>query len=89
MRYPRRPAHLSRHFCTFDLPLDLPDSVIMGPYDALLEARRHLDADGWNTEGVFYPVSRQRVLLLLCMPREEALELKIGPATHDLESKAE
>ncbi|KAI2786462.1 hypothetical protein POX_g08848 [Penicillium oxalicum] len=84
-----RPAHLSRHFCTFDLPLDLPDSVIMGPYDALLEARRHLDADGWNTEGVFYPVSRQRVLLLLCMPREEALELKIGPATHDLESKAE
>ncbi|KAF7718726.1 Fungal Zn(2)-Cys(6) binuclear cluster domain-containing protein [Penicillium ucsense] len=84
-----RPAHISRHFCTLELPLELPDSVIMGPRDVFLQAREQLDTDGWNKDGVFHPVSRQRVLLLLSVPREEALELKIGPTTHDLEARAE
>lgn len=84
-----RPVHLSRHFCVIEMPLDLADSAIMGTPEALLEARENLDADGWSKDGVIHAVSRQRVQLMLCIIREEALELKLGPTTPDLEMKAE
>jgi hypothetical protein len=84
----RRPPRLSRHFCSVDLPLDLDDSVLTGPSEALQEAVAKLDVNGWNTEGAYRPVVRQRMNLLLCPIREEALELTIGPAMPDVESKA-
>lgn len=61
----------------------------MGDPERLLKARENLDADGWSKDGAMHPASRQRVQLMLCMIREEALELKLGPATPDLEMKAE
>ena len=70
------------------MPLDLPDSVIMGTTEAFLRARENLDEDGWSKDGDILPVSRQRAQLMLCVIREEALELKIGPAVPDLEAKA-
>lgn len=83
-----RPARLSRHFCAIQLPLDLPDSAIMGTTELFLKACEKLDKNGWNTEKVVFPASRQRVQLMLCMIREEALELKLGPVGPDLEGKA-
>jgi hypothetical protein len=70
------------------MPLDLPDSVIMGTSETILKARENLDEDGWNKDRAIRPVSRQRAHLMLCVIREEALELKIGPAAPDLETKA-
>lgn len=72
-----------------EMPLDLPDSALMGTPETLLKARENLDADGWNKDKVVHPVSRQRVLLMLNVIREDALELKFGPTTSDLEVKAE
>lgn len=70
------------------MPLDLPDSVIMGTTETFLRARENLDEDGWSKDKAILPVSRQRVQLMLCVIREEALELKIGPVVPDLEAKA-
>lgn len=70
------------------MPLDLADSALMGAPETLLKARQNLDADGWNKNKIVLPVSAQRARLLLCMIREEALELKLGPAAPDLEVKA-
>ncbi|KAJ6007697.1 hypothetical protein N7540_011673 [Penicillium herquei] len=83
-----RPTRLSRHFCVVDLPLDLPDAVVMGTIEEFLKARENLDENGWNKDKVPLPVSRQRVQLMTCMIREEALELKIGPSVPDMEVKA-
>ncbi|KAJ5626845.1 hypothetical protein N7528_004272 [Penicillium herquei] len=83
-----RPVRLSRHFCVFDMPLDLPDTVVMGPIEEFIKARESLDENGWNKDRVMLPVSRQRAQLMIFMNREEALELKIGPTIPDLEFKA-
>ncbi|KAJ5765411.1 hypothetical protein N7520_004970 [Penicillium odoratum] len=71
------------------MPLDLPDCVLTGTDEDLFKARENLDADGWNKDKAILPVSGQRVQLMLCMIREEVLELKLGPAALDLETKAE
>ncbi|KAJ5355549.1 uncharacterized protein N7496_012761 [Penicillium cataractarum] len=71
------------------MPLDLADSVLMDTPESILKARGNLDADGWSKDRVINPASRQRVQLMLCMLREEALELKLGPVTPDIEAKAQ
>ncbi|KAJ5737476.1 uncharacterized protein N7483_002601 [Penicillium malachiteum] len=83
-----RPPRLSRHFCVVGLPLDLSDAVVMGTIEGFLKARKNLDENGWHKDKFLLPVSRQRVQLMTCMIREEALELKIGPAVPDMEVKA-
>lgn len=60
----------------------------MGEPEMLLKARQNLDADGWSRDKALLPVSVQRARLLLSIIREEALELKLGPATSNLEAKA-
>lgn len=72
-----------------EMPLDIADSAIMGTPEMFFKARDNLHADGWSKEGGIHPVSRQRVQLMLCMVREEALELKLGPARPDLEVQVE
>ncbi|KAJ5081130.1 hypothetical protein N7456_013368 [Penicillium angulare] len=84
-----RPVRLSRHFCAIDLPLDLPDSVLIGTAGRLQRYRENLDENGWNKDNVILPVSRLRAQLLLCMIREEALELKIGPLIPNSKARAE
>ncbi|KAK5163384.1 uncharacterized protein LTR77_010757 [Saxophila tyrrhenica] len=76
-----RPPRLSHHFCAFDLPLDIPDSAITGPAEALREAAANLDEHGWNTQGEIYRGARLRVTLLFSPIFEEALELKNGHTT--------
>lgn len=60
----------------------------MGEPEMLLKARQNLDADGWSKDKAVLPVSVSRARLLLSMLREEALELKLGPAASNLEAKA-
>lgn len=83
-----RPVHLSRHFCAIELPLDIADSALMGAPEMFLKASQNLDADGWSKDKAILPVSVQRARLLLSIIREEALELKLGPTSSNLEVKA-
>ncbi|KAJ5273662.1 hypothetical protein N7478_008787 [Penicillium angulare] len=78
-----------RHFCTVELPLDLPDYAVIGTAGRFQRARENLDENGWNKNNMILPVSRLRVQLLLCMIREEVLELKIGPLVPDMKTRAE
>ncbi|KAJ5246293.1 hypothetical protein N7468_001276 [Penicillium chermesinum] len=83
-----RPVHLSRHFCTIEMPLDVPDSVLTDTTETFLRACEDLDENGWNTQKAVLPVSRQRVQIMLCVIREETLELRMGSAAPDIEVKA-
>lgn len=60
----------------------------MGSPEMLLKARQNLDADGWSKDKAVLPVSVSRARLLLSVLREEALELKLGPAASNFEAKA-
>ncbi len=84
-----RPPRLSRHYCVYDLPLDLSNEVMTSSTEVLMEAIAKLDGDGWSRDGVVHPVSRDRKNLLLAPLREEVLELLMGPRTPpNVESKA-
>lgn len=60
----------------------------MGAPEMFLKASQNLDADGWSKDKAILPVSVQRARLLLSIIREEALELKLGPTSSNLEVKA-
>ncbi|KAJ5758373.1 hypothetical protein N7520_005529 [Penicillium odoratum] len=71
-----------------DLPLDLPDSISIGPVEQFEIARANLDKNGWSGNVMVNPVSRFRAVLLLSMICEEVLELSIGPQTPNIAEKA-
>lgn len=79
-----RPPRLNRRYYALDLPLDLPDSVVMGPVEHFEVARAKLDENGWSGNVMVNPVSRLRAILLLSMLREEVLELSLGPPIPDI-----
>jgi hypothetical protein len=83
-----RPPRLSRRYCTVDLPLDLPDSAIIGPVEHFEAARAKLDENGWSGDVMVHPVSRLRAILLLSIIREEVLELSLGPPMPNIAQQA-
>lgn len=83
-----RPPRLSRRYYTMDLPLDLPDSIIIGPVEQFETARAKLDENGWSGNVMENPVSRLRADLLLSMIREEVLELSLGPQIPNIAEQA-
>lgn len=83
-----RPPHLSRRYCTVDLPLDLPDSIIEGPAELFEAAKAKLDENGWCRDVMFNPASGLRAFVLLSMIREEVLELSLGPTLPNIAQQA-
>ncbi|KAJ5993976.1 hypothetical protein N7451_009700 [Penicillium sp. IBT 35674x] len=83
-----RPPRLSRRYYTMDLPLDLPDHIIIGPIEQFESAKAELDENGWSGNAMVNPVSRLRAVLLLNMIREEVLELSLGPQIPSIAQKA-
>jgi hypothetical protein len=83
-----RPPRLSRRYYAIDPPLDLPDSIIIGPIEHFEAARAKLDENGWSGDVMVNPVSRLRAILLLSMIREEVLELSLGPPMPDIAQQA-
>ncbi|OKL60711.1 hypothetical protein UA08_03987 [Talaromyces atroroseus] len=83
-----RPPRLSRRYYAVDLPLDLPDSIIIGPVEHFEAARAKLDENGWSGDVMVNPVSRLRAILLLSMIREEVLELSLGPPMPNIAQQA-
>ncbi|KAJ6090564.1 hypothetical protein N7486_009379 [Penicillium sp. IBT 16267x] len=83
-----RPPRLSQRYYTMDLPLDLPDSIIIGPVEQFESARAKLDENGWSGNNMVNPVSQLRADLLLSMIREEVLELSLGPQIPNIAQQA-
>ncbi|PMD45629.1 hypothetical protein L207DRAFT_482070 [Hyaloscypha variabilis F] len=83
-----RPPHLSRRYCTVDLPLDVPDSAIIGPVEHFEAARARLDENGWSGDVMVHPAARLRAILLLSIIREEVLELSLGPPIPNIAQQA-
>lgn len=83
-----RPPRLSRKYYEVDLPLNLPDSIIIGPMEHFEAARSKLDENGWSGDVMVNPVSRLRAILLLSMIREEVLELSLGPLIPNIAQQA-
>ncbi|KAF3055355.1 hypothetical protein CFAM422_013166 [Trichoderma lentiforme] len=84
-----RPPRLNKSYCTVQLPLDLSDSVIVGPTELLALQISRLDGDGWNKDMSVHPASRQRAIVWLSSIREEILELSLGTVTQDLVHEAQ
>jgi hypothetical protein len=78
-----RPPRLNRHYMGVGLPMDLPDSALLGPAEALALAAAGLDSDGWNSDGQFHSSTRIRAVTVLLAIREEALELSLGSQVDD------
>lgn len=83
-----RPPHLSRRYCTMDLPLDLPDSIIIGPIEQFEAALAKLDENGWSGNPMVNTAARHRAMALLSVIREEVLELSLGPQRPGLAQSA-
>jgi hypothetical protein len=79
-----RPPRLYRRHYDLGAPLDLSDDVLFGTTADLQSAIKELDAEGWNTKGLVYPVSRHRVQYKLITVREEALELTMSYNSEDV-----
>ncbi|KAJ5087762.1 hypothetical protein N7456_011378 [Penicillium angulare] len=83
-----RPPRLNQKYFTFDLPLDLPDSIITGPVEQFEAAKANLDKNGWSHEVMVHPASRLRALLLLSSVREGVLELSLGLTEKNIAEEA-
>ncbi|KAJ5651252.1 uncharacterized protein N7484_004975 [Penicillium longicatenatum] len=83
-----RPPRLSRLYYTMDLPLDLPDKIIIGSVEQFESAKATLDQNGWSRNIMVNPVSRLRAVVLLSMIREEVLELSLGPQIPSIAQQA-
>lgn len=83
-----RPPRLSRHYCVVELPLDLPESALLGSDEEFEAAKLRLDQNGWSQDGSVHLASRHRTSLLLATLREEVLELTLGPELPGLSEKA-
>ncbi|KAJ5287250.1 hypothetical protein N7478_002936 [Penicillium angulare] len=83
-----RPPRLNQKYFTFDLPLDLPDSIITGPVEQFEAAKANLDKNGWSHEVMVRPASRLRALLLLSSAREGVLELSLGLSEKNIAQEA-
>ncbi|KAL6815196.1 hypothetical protein GGI42DRAFT_104196 [Trichoderma sp. SZMC 28013] len=79
-----RPPRLNRSYSTIKLPLDLSDSVIVGPAEVLALQISRLDGNSWNKDMIVHPASRQRAIVLLSSIHEEVLELSLAIMTQDL-----
>ncbi|WPH03646.1 Hypothetical protein R9X50_00652900 [Acrodontium crateriforme] len=84
-----RPPQISRHYSSIDLPLDIDDAVLLGPYEEFVKAKAALDENGWRTDKRFsFPSSRLRATLLIALLREEALELLLSRTSPSHPEKA-
>ncbi|KAL7919118.1 N-terminal binuclear Zn cluster-containing/DNA binding domain-containing protein [Trichoderma austrokoningii] len=76
-----RPPRLSHRYAFTPLPLDLRDEDLLRGGDAIKEAVRNLDKNGWNTSGKVYAATFTRARYILSLLRDELIEIGIGKAT--------
>ncbi|KAL7948702.1 N-terminal binuclear Zn cluster-containing/DNA binding domain-containing protein [Trichoderma barbatum] len=73
-----RPSGLSHRYAFTPLPLDLPDEDLLKGGEALKEAVKSLDENGWNTKGKMYSATLTRARYIVALIRDELVEIGIG-----------
>lgn len=73
-----RPPGISRRFLSTSPPLDIPDEILAGDPEELLQYVATLDEYGWNTQGALYPATIQRALIPLALVRDEITEMALS-----------
>ena len=81
-----RPPLLSRHYCSWALPLDLGDEDIVGSEENVAIAKAELDNNGWNQEGKVCSATRARAFMLSSLLRDEILEISLHPSRQPSET---
>lgn len=81
-----RPPRLSHRYAFTPLPLDLRDEDLLQGGDAIKEAVKSLDKNGWNTSGKVYAATFTRARYILSLLRDELIEIGIGKATQKVAS---
>ncbi|KAM0250692.1 hypothetical protein ACHAQJ_008526 [Trichoderma viride] len=81
-----RPPRLSHRYAFTPLPLDLPNDALMKGGDALREAVKDLDENGWNTSGKMYSATFTRARYIIALLRDELIEIGIGKARQKVAS---
>lgn len=81
-----RPPRLSHRYAFTPLPLDLRDEDLLQGGDAVKEAVKSLDKNGWNTDGKVYATTFTRARYILSLLRDELIEIGIGKATQKVAS---
>lgn len=84
-----RPPMFSRHYCTYQLPLDLSEDETYGGPEIFAAAKARLDSNGWNTSGKIHTGTWFRALCLQSPIREEILELSLGINVHFTKAQIE
>ncbi|UKZ91745.1 uncharacterized protein TrAFT101_006715 [Trichoderma asperellum] len=75
-----RPPRLSHRYAFTPLPLDLRDEDLLQGGEAIKEAVKSLDKNGWNTSGKVYAATFTRARYILSLLRDELIEIGIGKA---------
>ncbi|KAM0451209.1 hypothetical protein ACHAPV_010055 [Trichoderma viride] len=81
-----RPPRLSHRYAFTPLPLDIRDEDLLEGGDAIKEAVKSLDKNGWNTCGKVYAATFTRARYILSLLRDELIEIGIGKATQKVAS---
>ncbi|KAL7936414.1 N-terminal binuclear Zn cluster-containing/DNA binding domain-containing protein [Trichoderma chlorosporum] len=81
-----RPPRLSHRYAFTPLPLDLRDTDLLQGGEALREAVKCLDENGWNTSGKMYSATLTRARYILALIRDELVEIGIGKARQKVAS---
>jgi hypothetical protein len=81
-----RPPRLSHRYAFTPLPLDLRDEDLLQGGEAIKNAVKLLDKNGWNTSGKVYASTFTRARYILSLLRDELIEIGIGKATHKVAS---
>lgn len=75
-----RPPRLSHRYAFTPLPLDLRDEDLLKGGEALREAVKSLDENGWNTSGKMYSATFTRARYIIALIQDELVEIGIGKA---------
>ncbi|CEJ56582.1 hypothetical protein PMG11_02784 [Penicillium brasilianum] len=76
-----RPPRIPLRYCDCRMPLDISDDAL-APEDTNLQySGTDLDANNWNVHGVFQRSSWMRVRFIICMFRDEILEVSLQKVT--------
>lgn len=81
-----RPPRLSHRYAFTPLPLDLRDEDLLQGGEAVREAVKHLDENGWNTSGSMYSATLTRARYIIALIRDELVEIGIGKARQKIAS---
>ncbi|KAL7914124.1 N-terminal binuclear Zn cluster-containing/DNA binding domain-containing protein [Trichoderma velutinum] len=73
-----RPPRLSHRYAFTPLPLDLRDEDLLKGGEAVREAVKSLDENGWNTSGKMYSATFTRARYIIALIQDELVEIGIG-----------